>query len=109
MAYFFSPDERATKTLFGDITARTFWGENMLLSLVDLPANSVVPMHSHPHEQAGIMLKGEATFTVGGEKRLVKTGEMWIIPGGVEHMVEAGDEDALALDIFSPVREDYKY
>ena len=83
MPYFYAPDERATKTLFGDITARTFWGDKMLMSLVDLPAHSVVPLHSHPHEQAGIMLKGEATFTVGGEKRLVKTGEMWIIPGGV--------------------------
>lgn len=109
MPYFYAPDERATKTLFGDITARTLWGDKMLMSLVDLPAHSVVPLHSHPHEQAGIMLKGEATFTVGGEKRLVKTGEMWIIPGGVEHTVEAGDEAALALDIFSPVREDYQY
>lgn len=109
MPYFYAPDERESKALFGDITARTFWGEKMLMSLVDLPAKSVVPLHSHPHEQAGIMLKGEATFTVGGEKRLVKTGEVWIIPGGVEHMVEAGEEDALALDVFSPVREDYQY
>jgi hypothetical protein len=26
MPYFYSPDERASKTLFDDITARTFWG-----------------------------------------------------------------------------------
>ena len=109
MPYFYSPDERAAKTLFGSITARTFWGEKMLMSLIDLPANSVVPLHSHPHEQAGYMVKGQATFTVGGEKRLVKQGEIWVIPGGVEHMVETGDEDSVALDIFSPVREDYQY
>ena len=109
MSYFYSADERASKTLFGDITAKTFWGDKMLLSLVNIPANSVVPLHSHPHEQAGIMLQGEATFTVGGETRLVKAGEMWIIPGGVEHTVAAGASGALALDVFSPVREDYKY
>jgi quercetin dioxygenase-like cupin family protein len=109
MAYFYSADERAAKTLFGDITAKTFWGEKMLLSLVNIPANSVVPFHSHPHEQAGIMIQGEATFTVGGETRLVKAGEMWIIPGGVEHTVVAGAAGALALDVFSPVREDYQY
>src|SRR5215204_5892003 len=108
MSYFHSSAERASKTLFDDITARTFWGEKMLMSLVDLPAHSVVPLHSHPHEQVGIMVMGEATFTVGGEKRLVKTGEMWVIPGGVEHRVEAGDQPARALDIFSPVREDYQ-
>jgi quercetin dioxygenase-like cupin family protein len=109
MPYFYAADERAAKTLFGDVTAKTFWGEKMLLSLVNLPANSVVPLHSHPHEQAGIMLQGEATFTVGGESRLVKQGEMWIIPGGVEHTVVTGDAPGLALDVFSPVREDYQY
>ena len=36
--YFMSPDERDAKALFGTITARTFWGEKMLLSLVELPA-----------------------------------------------------------------------
>lgn len=109
MPYFYSPDERAAKTLFGDITAKTFWGEKMLLSVVDLPANSVVPLHSHPHEQVGIMLEGEATFTVGGETRTIKTGEMWVIPGGVEHTVVTGDRPAKALDVFNPVREDYQY
>ncbi len=109
MAYFYSTADRASKTLFGEVTAKTFWGENMLLSVVDLPANSVVPLHSHPHEQAGIMLEGEATFTVGDETRTLKPGDMWIIPGGVEHTITTGPAPAKALDIFSPVREDYKY
>src|SRR5687767_8208177 len=99
MPYFYSSGERATKTLFGAITARTFWGETRRMSMVDLPAHSVVPLHSHPHEQVGYLLKGEVTFTVGGEKKLLKEGDMWVIPGGVEHMVEAGSEPALALDI----------
>jgi quercetin dioxygenase-like cupin family protein len=107
--YFFSTDERAGKTLFADVTAKTFWGEKMLLSVVELPAHSVVPLHSHPHEQAGIMLAGEMVFTAGGESRLVKPGDLWIIPGGVEHTVTAGPEGARALDVFSPVREDYQY
>ncbi|GIV76097.1 cupin domain-containing protein [Litorilinea aerophila] len=107
--YFFTPEERESKELFAGITARTFWGEKMLLSLVDLPAHSVVPPHSHPHEQAGIVLEGELTFTVGGETRTLRPGDMYVIPGGVEHTVVAGDQDARALDVFSPVREDYKY
>ncbi len=107
--YFYSPEERERKALFGDITGRTFWGEKMLISLVDFPANSVIPMHSHPHEQVGMMIKGEATFTIGGETRLLKEGDIWVIPGDVEHMVVAGDQPAVALDVFSPVRERYKY
>jgi quercetin dioxygenase-like cupin family protein len=69
----------------------------------------VVPLHSHPHEQVGYLLKGQVTFTVGGEKKLLNVGDIWVIPGGVEHMVETGDQDSLALDIFSPLREDYQY
>jgi quercetin dioxygenase-like cupin family protein len=106
---FYSSDERASKTLFGEISAKTFWGDKMLISLVDLPARSVVPLHSHPHEQVGYLVKGSVTFTIGDEKKLLTVGDVWVIPGGVEHMVETGDEDSLAIDIFSPVREDYKY
>ncbi len=50
--YFFSPAERERKELFGGVNARTFWGEHMLLAVVDIPANGVIPPHSHPHEQA---------------------------------------------------------
>ena len=109
MPYFYSPDERASKTLFGTVTAKTFWGEKMLMSLVELPANSVVPLHSHPHEQVGIILEGEVTFTIGGESRLLQPGDMWVIPGGVEHTLTTGDQPAKALDVFSPLREDYQY
>ncbi|MEX1018221.1 MAG: cupin domain-containing protein [Litorilinea sp.] len=107
--YFLSPEDRDPKTLFGAVTARTMWGEKMLLSLVELPAHSVVPMHSHPHEQVGIVLEGNPTFIVGGEERTLKPGDMYVIPGGVEHSVLAGDSDGKALDVFSPVREDYQY
>jgi hypothetical protein len=34
---------------------------------------------------------------------------MFIIPGGVVHSVRVGATPARALDIFSPVREEYKY
>jgi quercetin dioxygenase-like cupin family protein len=107
--YFHDVETRLAKTLFADITARTFWGDQMLLSVVELPPHSVVPPHSHPHEQAGIVLEGELTFTVGGETKTLKPGDLYIIPGGVEHTVVAGSMPGRALDVFSPVREDYKY
>jgi quercetin dioxygenase-like cupin family protein len=107
--YFFSAADRQAKEIFPGAMARTFWGEKMLLSLVDLPANSTVPLHSHPHEQVGIVLEGEMTFTIGGQTRTLKPGDMWIIPGGVEHTLVVGDQPARALDVFSPVREEYQY
>jgi quercetin dioxygenase-like cupin family protein len=107
--YFHDPSERATKELAPGVLARTFWGQNMTLALVDLKANATVPLHSHPHEQAGIVLQGELEFTIADETRLVKTGEIYTIPGGVEHGVKVGANDAQVLDIFSPIRDDFIY
>jgi quercetin dioxygenase-like cupin family protein len=107
--YFYSPDERTPKELFPGILSRTFWGEKMLLSLLELAPHSTVPRHSHPHEQAGIMLEGEMEFTIGDETRIVKAGDLFVIPGGVEHSVRVLDQPVKALDIFSPVREEYKW
>ncbi len=105
----YNPADRTPKELFPGAVARTFLGEQLLLSYLDLAPGAFIPPHSHPHEQAGIVLEGEFEFTIGGETRVVKTGELFIIPGGVEHSVKVGNAPARALDIFSPVREDYKW
>jgi quercetin dioxygenase-like cupin family protein len=106
---FQDPNTRPYKEMFPGVRTRTFWGEEHLLSLVDLEANSVLPRHSHPHEQSSYVIFGELEFEVGGETRLVKSGEIIIIPGGVEHFVKVGPVAARVLDIFIPAREDLKY
>ena len=45
---------------------------------------------------------------IGGETRRLKPGDAYVIPPGVEHKLTGGDGWALALDVFSPPREDYK-
>ena len=107
--YFYSPEERESKELFSGIVARTYWGENLLLAVVEVAAKGVVPPHSHPHEQAGLVLEGELTFSVGDDVRTLKPGDVYVIPGDVEHSVVAGDMPCKVLDIFSPAREEYKY
>jgi len=61
------------------------------------------------HEQGGIVLEGEITFNIAGEVRLLHPGDLYIIPGNVEHGVQVGPQPAKLMDIFSPVREEYKY
>lgn len=99
---------RRVKRLFEGVKAQVAWGDRLMLSLVTLEAGSTVPMHSHPHEQAGVVLEGEFDFTIGQETRRVKAGDTYIIPGNVQHGCAACAGDALVLDIFSPVREEYK-
>ncbi len=109
MDYFNDLENREVRELAPGVKARTFWGDKMLLSIVDVDPHAVVPMHSHPHEQAGTVISGCLEFTIGGETRWLEVGESYIIPGGVEHKAVAGDEPTRVLDVFSPVREDYQY
>lgn len=106
---FLNLEERAAKELFSGAAMRTFWGDKMMVSRVDFAAGVVVPDHSHPHEQVGILLSGELTLTIDGEQRTLRAGDMYIVPGGVIHGGVAGDEGFTAFEVFSPVREEYKY
>ena len=106
---FYDPEERQIKELAPGVKIRTFWGERVLLSIVEMDENALVPLHSHPHEQAGIMLEGEVELTIGGESRRLKPGDIYVIPGGVEHSARTNGIPCRLLDIFSPVREEYKY
>jgi quercetin dioxygenase-like cupin family protein len=55
-----------------------------------------------------MLLEGELTFTIGDQTRTLHPGEMWRIPGGVVHSAVAGDQPVKALDVFHPIREDYR-
>jgi quercetin dioxygenase-like cupin family protein len=109
MQHFCDLENRKAKDVAPGVKIRTFWGNEMLLSVVDFAANAVVPAHSHPQEQAGTGISGEFELTIDGESRWIRTGDTYIIPGGVEHSGRTGDTPARVLDVFSPVREDYQY
>lgn len=109
---FFDSDSRLALQPFGDQgpALRTFWGDDIMISLVEMQAGSVVPVHSHPEEQAGYVVSGTLEFTMQGETTTVGPGGVFFIPGNVEHsVVVKGTETARVVDIFSPIREDYKY
>ncbi len=106
--YFPTPAECGRHTIFPGVQVRTAAAEKMMLSLVDLAPHSVVAEHSHPHEQVGMVLQGRAVFTIGGEAKTLTAGDMFRIPGGVPHKVVVLDEHTRALDIFYPIREEYR-
>ena len=96
------------RTLAPGVTAKIASGEKMMLSLVTLAPNAVVPTHSHPHEQIGMLVSGTMEFTIEGETRRLSGSEMYFVPGGVSHAAKAGPGGAVALDAFSPPREEYR-
>lgn len=108
MQHFCDEKSREPKRLFAGVKARTFWADRMLIALVELDAHAVVPAHSHPHEQAGTVLSGEFEMTIAGKTKVMKPGDTYLIPGNVTHAVTVGGKATKVLDVFSPVREEYK-
>ncbi|MBN2550968.1 MAG: cupin domain-containing protein [Anaerolineales bacterium] len=106
--YYPDLETRAKKNLLPGVYARTFWGDKLMLAVVNLEADAVIPEHSHPHEQGGIVLEGELEFNIAGEIRMLHSGDIYIIPGDVVHSVKVGPAAARVMDIFVPVREEYK-
>ena len=94
--------------IFPGVFRRTIiWGERAMVCEITLPKGSVVRAHSHPHEQCGYLVSGKLEFTVDGATQVIEKGGGWAVPGGAEHSVIAL-EDTIAIDVFSPVREEYK-
>jgi quercetin dioxygenase-like cupin family protein len=88
--------------------AKALFGEHGMLNVVELEPGAEVPVHSHPHEQLGLILTGSMTMMVDGVGHECGPMDAYALPGGVEHGATAGPEGATVLDVFVPVREDYR-
>ena len=109
MSYYFpSSEELGRHTIFPGVKIRTAAADKMLVAVVDLASHSVVAEHAHPHEQVGMILEGQVIFFIGDEQKTLQAGDLYRIPGNTKHKVIALEESVKALDIFYPVREEYR-
>lgn len=104
---FINPAELAGVELFPKITSGLVAGEHLMLSFLDMEVGCEVPEHSHPHEQAGLILEGKLRFRIGNEERVAGPGDAFLIPPNVVHWGIVEEGPCKVLDIFSPPREDY--
>ena len=105
---FFNPGRVKSKEIAQGAKIRPIWGERVMMVFITLEGGAEVPMHTHPHEQMGMVLEGEFELTIAGEARMVKKGDAYLVPSNVQHKAVATRGTALALDIFSPPREEFK-
>jgi len=83
-------------------------GEKMMMVLNTTLPGHTVPLHSHPHEQIGMVYSGKAILRIGDQERVVQKGDFYCIPANVPHSdTTLGDEPFVMLDIFYPAREDF--
>ena len=80
--------------------------ETLTVARLYMSKGCTVPLHSHHNEQLSMVEQGALKFVLGGKEIVVKAGEVLQIPPHLPHSAEAL-EDSIAMDLFSPVREDW--
>jgi len=88
------------------LSRKLLHSETMTVARIRLRKGAVVPTHSHPNEQVSMLESGALRFVISGEEHVFRAGDVVVIPPHAPHMVEAL-EDSLAVDLFSPPREDW--
>ena len=104
--YFKNLNEIKEINFLPKINVKFVHSENMTFAYWKIEAGAIFPKHSHPHEQVATMLTGEFEFIVGDEKRIMKKGDVAIVPPNVNHSGIALT-DCDIIDVFFPNRQDY--
>jgi quercetin dioxygenase-like cupin family protein len=82
------------------------FNDKLFLAEHEMVKGWVGMVHSHPHEQIVYVVHGHLKVTCQGKTADVRTGDTFVVRGGVEHGASAM-EDSLVIDVFTPCREDY--
>jgi len=72
----------------------------------NIKAGSPLPEHRHGQEQIMTLTDGLFELIVDGERHLLKSGDVFIIPSDALHSGKA-ISNCTVIDVFNPVREDY--
>lgn len=100
-------DKNYSKILDGIQIKTLVYGEGTLMSKFLLAKGAILPEHNHPYEQTGFLVSGKIILHIGEKKHEIKEGDSWCVAKNISHKAEIID-DSIALEIFSPPREDYK-
>jgi quercetin dioxygenase-like cupin family protein len=100
-------DAIPTERIAPGIERRMIWGERLMICRLRFAPRVVTAVHSHAHEQMTIVERGRVRFTIDGRDRLAVAGDVLHFPANVPHGATILDEEAVLVDIFSPIREDF--
>lgn len=81
--------------------------DNVTLVYWDVEEGAQMPEHSHHHEQLSNVVEGKFELNLAGEIRIVDRGSAAVIPPNVPHSGKAITRCRI-IDVFHPVREDYR-
>ena len=84
---------------------RPVLGQRGMANFVGFAPGAEAPRHVHEEEQIVIVLDGEFTFDLDGDVRMMRKGDVAVIPSWVPHGAWTTDSHCLEIDMFCPPRE----
>ena len=99
-------DDIAAEQINPTISRQYITADRVTVARFELKRGAVVPQHAHENEQVSYIISGALKFMLEGRDIIVRGGEVLHIPPNVPHAAEAV-EDTLAIDVFSPLRQDW--
>ena len=101
-------DDVAPIEMFPGVSRRTLnAGGRTSIHEIQIAEGCVVPMHTHPHEQIGYLVAGTRPLRTRRRDEGTLGRRLLDHPLRGPHTKSTALEDAVALDIFSPAREEY--
>jgi quercetin dioxygenase-like cupin family protein len=83
---------------------RPVLGQNTLTNFVRFAPHTEAPVHVHEEEQIVIVLDGEFEFSIDGDVRTMRPGDVAVIPPWVPHGARTLDSGCTEVDVFTPPR-----
>jgi quercetin dioxygenase-like cupin family protein len=98
-------DEMTPVEFLPGLGFRPVHGQRAMTNFVTFAPNSRAPHHVHEEEQIVVVLDGEFTFDIDGDVRVMRKGDVAVIPSWVPHGAWTTDSPCTEVDVFSPPRQ----
>jgi quercetin dioxygenase-like cupin family protein len=100
-------DIQEIKALDGIFRKTLAYNKNLMLCHFYLEKNSEIPLHSHKQHQVGYVIRGKLRFFTDKSEFIAEAGDSYIFNSNEKHGAFIL-EDSEVIDVFNPVRNDYK-
>jgi quercetin dioxygenase-like cupin family protein len=84
---------------------RPVLGQRAMTNFVSFAPGAEAPRHVHEEEQIVIVVDGEFTFDLDGDVRVMRKGDVAVVPAWVPHAAWTTDSHCTEIDVFSPPRQ----
>jgi quercetin dioxygenase-like cupin family protein len=79
-------------------------GAHLSAARYTLSAGALVPLHSHPNEEFGVVLRGSLELRHGHRSEILQAGDAFLLAGGDEHGARAGADGCELVECYAPPR-----